>query len=288
MKTIIVPIDFSDYSLKGLEVALLFSKKLKANIEMVYVQKKTGEYYPSIKEQQLKWAEKQFMEIQKKYCHAMPKHHKLSYIIKHGKVFQEIVSQAESRNDSMIVTSTHGISGFDGFFLGSNATKIIALSDKPIITINTGDCPETISKIILPIDHSKDTRQKVPFTIELAKLLNAEIHVVSVYISKDDDIKKKVDAYANQVCKLLSKEKIEFKTKTISNSNIAEAILKYAETSKANLISIMSEQNPGISSLILGSVAKMILLKARIPVLTLTPKEITRVEGFRTQGIEYI
>lgn len=287
MKTIIVPVDFSEYSLKGLEVALLFARKLRANVEMVYVQKKTGEYYPSIKEQQLKWAEKQFNEIQKKYCKSIPKHHKLSFIIKHGKVHQEIVSQAESRNDSLIITSTHGVSGFDGFFLGSNATKIIALSEKPIITINTGNCPANIGKIILPIDHTKDTRQKVPYTIELAKLFKSEVHVLSVYVSKGDDIKKKVDSYTHQVCKLLDKAKIEHKTKTISSSNIADSILKYAETSKADMISIMSEQNPGISSLLLGSVAKMILLKARIPVLTLTPKEITLVDGFRTQGSDY-
>lgn len=283
MKTIIVPIDFSEYSLKGLEVALLFAKKLKANIEMVYVQKKTGEYYPSIREQQLNWAEKQFLELQKKYCHEIPKHHKLSFIIKHGKVHQEIVNQAESRKDSMIVTSTHGVSGFDGFFMGSNATKIISLSEKPIVTINTGNCPKSIKKIILPLDHSIETRQKVPVTIEFAKIFKAEIHVVAIYTSKDEDIKKKVDSYSNQVCKLLTTAKIAFKTKALNGSKVTDLLLKYADSANADLISIMSEQQVGISSLLLGSVAETILLKSRIPVLTITPKNLTLVE-LRTQG----
>lgn len=283
MKTIIVPIDFSEYSLKGLEVAVLLAKKMKANIEMVYVQKKTGEYYPSIREQQLSWAEKQFIEIQKKYCHDMPRHHKLTFIIKHGKVHQEIVNQAASRKDSMIVTSTHGVSGFDGFFIGSNATKIISLSDKPIVTINTGDCPKAIKKIILPLDHSIETRQKVPFTIELAKICKAEIHLVSVFASKDEDIVKKVTSYSNQVAKLLDTAGITYKTKSLNGSKFAELILKYAETSKADLISIMSEQKAGISSLLLGNSAETILLKSRIPVLTITPKDLTLVE-MRTQG----
>jgi nucleotide-binding universal stress UspA family protein len=283
MKTIIVPIDFSEYSLKGLEVALLFAKKLKANIEMVYVQKKTGEYYPSIKEQQLSWAEKQFVEIQKNYCHQIPKRNKFTYIIKHGKVHQEIVNQAQAHKDSMIVTSTHGVSGFDGFFMGSNATKIISLSEKPIITINTGDCPTAIKKIILPIDSTIESRQKVPFTIELAKIFKAEIHVVSVCSSKDEDVKKKVESYANQVCKLLKTSKIEYKTKAINGPKIADLILKYTASVNADLISIMSEQSAGLSSLLLGSVAETILLKSVIPVLITTPKDLTLVD-LRIQG----
>ena len=47
---IIVPIDFSEESLHGLNLAILFSKSLDCDIEMVYVQKKSLDYYPGTKE----------------------------------------------------------------------------------------------------------------------------------------------------------------------------------------------------------------------------------------------
>ncbi|MBI4946923.1 MAG: universal stress protein [Bacteroidetes bacterium] len=274
MKTIIVPIDFSEYSLKGLQLAVLFAKKIKANIEMVYVQKKTGEYFPSIREQQLKWASEKFEEIKKKYCGQLHRKNKLDYIIKHGKVHQEVVHQAQSYKDSMIITSTHGVSGFDEIFLGSNATKIIALSDRPVITINIGNCPVNIYKIVMPIDHTKETRQKVNFTIEIAKAFHAEIHVVPVIASRQDDLSKKAETYAKQVCAILEKEKIQYKYKMLCGKNVPDMVIKYAEHKKADLISIMSEQTPSISSLLLGSQAELVLTKSKIPVLTITPKDL--------------
>ncbi|HBX51975.1 MAG: hypothetical protein A2275_18065 [Bacteroidetes bacterium RIFOXYA12_FULL_35_11] len=285
MKTIIVPIDFSDHSIKGLELALVFAKVMKANIDMVYVQKKTGEYFPNIKDQQLKWAEKKFKEIQKEYACGMPKRNKLDFIIKHGKVYQEIINQAHSYKDSIIVTSTHGISGWDDIFLGSNATKIIAHTTKTVITFNNGEVPFSINKILLPLDHSVDTRQKVPATIELAKVFKAEIIVAPVISSKNDEKKAKIQSYADQVCKRLTKEKIQHKTKMLCGKSLSETIVKYAETAKVDIISIMSEQNPGITSLLLGNHAEIILTQSKVPVMITTPKDIFLAsESFRTQG----
>ncbi len=75
-----------------------------------------------------------------------------------------MVSLAESLPDSLITASTHGASGFQELFIGSNAFRIISATDKPVITLRKNSCPETIGRIVLPIDLSVDSRQKVPFT----------------------------------------------------------------------------------------------------------------------------
>lgn len=284
MKTLIVPVDFSDFSLKGMDLAILLARKYKASIEMVYVQKKTGEYYPSIKEKQLKWAEQKFKEIQQEYSVKLGKKTKIDFIIKHGKVHEEIVNQCMSHKDAVIVTSTHGISGFDAIFLGSNATKIIALSERMVYTINSENCPEDIKNIVLPIDYTKESRQKVPFVIELAKLFKSQVHVVTTVTKKDDDLHKKAALYSEQVCKALEKEKINVKTKLLVGKSIADSIIKYSESAKADLIAIMSEQSVSLANLLLGSEAELVLTKSSVPVLTIKPKELILHESFRTQG----
>jgi hypothetical protein len=40
MKNIIIPIDFSEDSKKGIELALLFTRKQYTNVQLVYVQLK--------------------------------------------------------------------------------------------------------------------------------------------------------------------------------------------------------------------------------------------------------
>lgn len=281
IKNIIVPVDFSDESLKGLDLAMLFSQKGYVNIQMVYVQKKNPDYYPSSVEAEAEFAERSFNNILQKYTPLLKNDSKLRYIIKKGKIYQEVVNQAQSYKDSIITASTHGSSGFEEFFIGSNAYRIISATDRPVITLR-GKCPSKISRIILPIDHSEDTRQKVPFTTEIAQLFGAEVHVVTVNTTKDEKIINKLKAYQAQVVGYLS-GKAECVTHDLFGDNIADMVIEYAKRIEADLISIMTDQTSGIN-LIIGNSAHQIITKSDIPILSLTPREIRISKSFSTFG----
>lgn len=283
MQRIIVPIDFSEESLNGLKLAILFSNKIGRNIEMVYVQKKSLDYKLGSKEEEYRFAEKEFEEILEKYVPVLSPPSKLSYIIKSGRIYREIVNQANSFKESFIVTSTHGASGFEKFFIGSNAFKIISATNRPVITIRGNDLPKTISKIVLPIDISTDTRQKLPFTAELAKQFNAEIHVVSITSLQTNDINKKLSAYSNQVCDYLKSHNIKYETGSLVGSDFAKLIVDYANMVKSDLISIMTEQVAD-GNYILGTAAQEMLNISTIPILSINPKELNVSSAFRTQG----
>ena len=273
MYHIIVPIDFSDESLKGLELAILLSCKNACNIHMVYVQKKSLDYNPGSKEEEYRYAEKEFKKIQEKYISKLPEHTSLEYIIKSGRIYREIVNQAESYKDSFVVTSTHGASGFEKFFIGSNAFKIISATSRPVITIRGNKLPEEISKIILPLDISSDTRQKLPFTAELAKCFGAKIHVLTVTSLQTEDISKRLTAYSNQVCEYLDKQGIKNETESLIGSNPTDLIIDYANRVKADLISIMTEQISD-GNFIMGTAAQQMLNKSILPILSINPKEL--------------
>ena len=283
MYRIIVPIDFSEESLNGLKLAILFSNKTDRNIEMVYVQKKSLDYKLGSKEEEYRFAEKEFEKILEKYTSKLSPSSKLSYIIKSGRIYREIVNQANSFKESFIVTSTHGASGFEKFFIGSNAFKIISATNRPVITIRGDDLPKEILKIILPLDISADTRQKLPFTAELAKQFNAEIHVITITSLQTDDISNKLSAYSKQVCEYLENHNIKYETDSLIGSNSTKLIIDYANMVNADLISIMTEQVSD-GNYILGTAAQEILNKSTIPVLSINPKELHVSGAFRTQG----
>ena len=283
MYRIIVPIDFSEESLNGLKLAILFSNKTDRNIEMVYVQKKSLDYKLGSKEEEYRFAEKEFEKILEKYAPKLSQSSKLSYIIKSGRIYREIVNQANSFKESFIVASTHGASGFEKFFIGSNAFKIISATNRPVITIRGDDLPKEILKIILPLDISADTRQKLPFTAELAKQFNAEIHVITITSLQTDDISNKLSAYSKQVCEYLENHNIKYETDSLIGSNSTKLIIDYANMVNADLISIMTEQVSD-GNYIMGTAAQEILNKSTIPVLSINPKELHVSSAFRTQG----
>jgi nucleotide-binding universal stress UspA family protein len=284
MKHIVVPIDFSEESLNGLELAIVLSGKTRASVQMVYVQKKSSDYFPGSHEEESRWAKKKFEEIVGKYEHKLASPAKLSYIIKQGKIFLEVVNQASAFEESVIVASTHGGSGFEEFFIGSNAFKIVTASNNPVITIRHGVDPKPFRKILLPIDVNIDTRQKVPFSAELAKYFDAELHIVTLSSLKGEDIKKKLLLYAQQVQDFLNDKKLKSEIVHLVGDDLAGMVMDYARKKQIDLISITTEQGKGMKGFMLGTYAQQILNTADIPVLCISPRDIRVTGGFRTQA----
>lgn len=283
MKNFIVPIDFSNESLSGLRMAVLFSHRKQVNIQMVYVQQKSVDYDRLSLEKEQEYAEENFQKIVKEFEPQLSNDSKLRYIIKKGRIYQEIVNQAQSYTDSVITSSTHGASGFQEFFIGSNTYRIISATDRPVITMRKNDCPSDIKKIVLPIDLSADTRQKVPFTTELGILFGAEIHVVGLHISKNERDKRKVRSYVSQVSGFIQ-GKVNCISNEVKGDSVAELVVNYANAVRADLISITTEKTTGLS-LIIGNAAHQVLNKAEVPVLCLTPKNLRKTGGsFKTFG----
>jgi nucleotide-binding universal stress UspA family protein len=283
MKNIIIPIDFSEDSQKGIELALLFARKQYTNVQLVYVQKKSSDYNsPGYFEEEKKWAEKKFKEIIANFEPRMENDSKLRYIIKSGKIYKEIVSQVESYKEAMVIASTHGASGFEEFFMGSNAFKIISATEKPVLTTRTPRIPEDIKNIVMPLDVTIDTRQKVPITAELAELFGAEVHIITVSSSRGQRITNRLEAYSRQAAGYFTAKKVPFRQKSLYGENIVDLTVVYADSVNADVITIMKEQSRNLT--FMGNLTHQLLNHATIPVLTLSNKETHIKTGFSTYG----
>jgi nucleotide-binding universal stress UspA family protein len=283
MKNIIIPIDFSEDSQKGIELALLFARKQYTNVQLVYVQKKSSDYNsPGYFEEEKKWAEKKFKEIIANFEPRMENDSKLRYIIKSGKIYKEIVSQVESYKEAMVIASTHGASGFEEFFMGSNAFKIISATERPVLTTRTGRIPEDIKNIVMPLDVTIDTRQKVPITAELAELFGAEVHIITVSSSRGQRITNRLEAYSRQAAGYFTAKKVPFRQKSLYGENIVDLTVVYADSVNADVITIMKEQSRNLT--FMGNLTHQLLNHATIPVLTLSNKETHIKTGFSTYG----
>src|SRR5210317_1762787 len=96
MKNFIIPIDFSKESMSGLDMAVLFSQKKTVNIQMVNVITSVSDNLQSTKKETQIMAEKKFQKIMEEYEPKLGNDSRLRYIIKTGKVYKEVVNQANS------------------------------------------------------------------------------------------------------------------------------------------------------------------------------------------------
>jgi len=268
MKTIIVPLDLSDESLNGLNLAMMMATKTRANILLVHViGKNTGDYYGQM-ENENQLVQTKFEGILRKYKEKVNLNFTLSYIIKEGKIFKEIADLADKHEDALTVLSTHGTSGFEELFIGGNAYKITSHSRNPVITVRRSKIPSNIDNIVLPLDMTFQTREKVPYTVELAKKFGSKIHLLTIRLSNLKSIEKRLHQYAEQVVSYLDTHKIPYTVEHLHGGNLTDLTLDYSRSIDADLISIMTEQEKSASNLLLGNFAHQMINKAYIPVLS--------------------
>ena len=278
MKKILVAIDFSDCSINAMEHAISIANKAEADILMVWVNKPAGssDVFSEGPATLTSMVENRFKELVDKYKYKLA-NSKFEYKIKKGKIFKEIVKVSDHKDISLIIAGTHGSSGFEEFWMGSNAYRIVTSAAKPIITIRGGVKVErNLQRIVMPIDSTVETRQKVPFTSYLAGLFNAEIHILAVHTSKVRAINQRIDRYVEQVMKHLDEDNVKYVNEDVQTDNLTNATIEYAEGIKANLIAVMTEQERTTRNLWLGPYPQQMVNHSPIPVLCIHPREMVR------------
>jgi nucleotide-binding universal stress UspA family protein len=268
MKTIIVPLDFSDESLTGLDLALMLAGKTGANVRLVHIINKQIAANNELIEKENQYAKEKFEVLLQKCKEKDNISCDLNYTVNEGQIFKEIADLADKYDDPLTVLSTHGASGFEELFIGGNAYKIISHSRNPVITVRNSNLISKIDSIVLPLDFTFQTREKVPYTVELAKAFNSKIHLLTIRKSNLKSIEKKLHQYAQQVASYIDAHKISYTVEHLHGNNLTDVTLDYSRSVDADMISIMTEQEKSASNLLLGNFAHQMINKSFIPVLS--------------------
>ncbi|MAT57830.1 MAG: universal stress protein [Melioribacteraceae bacterium] len=141
IKTILVPIDFSDYSKNALRYAIDFAHHFKAEIHLVYVIEPAvypadfsmGQIaYPSVDEDLSERAHNELTDLAKQM---IGESLKWNIIIKMGKPFFEINSTASEVDADLVIIATHGHTGMEHLLFGSTAEKVVRKAPCPVLTL---------------------------------------------------------------------------------------------------------------------------------------------------------
>ena len=275
MKRIIAGIDFSDCSINAMKHGLQLARTFNADLTLVWVNPdSTTAILSSHKKEELKpEVEIRLDQLIEQYKDQLPGN-KIDFVIREGRVYNEIIKVANEMEAELIVVGTHGSSGFEEFWIGSNASKIVMASNLPVLTIREGrDVDVCLKKISLPIDSSLESRQKSTLAAVIANNFDAEIDIMGMHTTKVYNVRRTVDDYVKQVEKYLGEEGVDHRISNLDCSNIADATIEHAEKTKSNLIVIMTEQETSTRNLLLGPYASQIINHSPIPVLSIPPVE---------------
>lgn len=275
MQPIVVAVDFSTSSIHAIEYAIPLANKLKSDIILVWVDKFSSNesLYPDTSSQNRNEAKKRFEEIILQFGKKMGKGLKMESKLRKGKVFHEVDTLAKSLGALLVITGTHGVSGFEEFWIGSNAFRIVTYASAPVITVRHDfDIKKSIDRIVVPVDGSSETIQKLPFVARLAMLFKSEVHVVATHSSHLNSIQRIAEKYLQMSVSYLQSCDITCVQDSMVSNDVTKALLQYAVNVKADLIAIMTEQETPVN-ILLGAQAQQMINQSPIPILSIHPQE---------------
>lgn len=273
-KHILVPVDFSSDSIHALEHAIMIANNLGFDIRLIHVKRKNADYDASFNlkdfdEVVKSGIEDNFEKVIADYQKELKG--RFDYKIREGRIYTEICNQAKYDDAELIVMGTHGVSGFEEKWIGSNAYRVVSHATCPVVTIRYNFPKRDIKKIVMPIDLSEETRQKVPFITKLAQLFNAELHVVDIRENNKVATRKKLNEYTAQVVAYLKRRKVNFKRESLKGGNLADITIEYALLEDADLIATMTELNEKARLFWMGQYAQQMVNHSPIPVISFKP-----------------
>jgi nucleotide-binding universal stress UspA family protein len=203
-----------------------------------------------------------------------------------------ILDYADNENIAMIVMATHGRTGISLWTLGSVAEKIVQVSKHPVllIRVNNDLKKDTIHKILVPLDGSRECEFVLAYTGNLAFKLKAKVtllHIISQpyysYASADGLVdvtysinklnKKKEDAkkYLEEKRKVLEQKNIMTAIQ-VRSGQVDSEIVNLAEKNNFDLVVMSTQGGPGFHNYRHGSVADKVLHESNIPLLLVRKK----------------
>lgn len=274
-RTIIVGTDFSKGSYVALELAVDIANKMKADIQLVWVCREKMLYTDDQNNYVRNLATQKMEDLCEKYQAKLPGT-KIESFIMHGKVAPVIASMAQKANALMIVIGTNGASGFEKYWMGSTAVRIVQEATCPVLSIREGfNFHKDLERILVPLNMTVNSRQKLPVAVKMAKAFGAKIHVLGQY--ENTSQAQTIAIYMKQAETFLQKQNIPYIAETMQSKALADDMLAYADTISADLIVISTEQDQVLSSLFIGTTAQQLVHHSLIPILSVHPADINSV-----------
>jgi len=276
MKDIVVAIDFSKGSTHALEYAIELANLTHANVSMVWVDNLSGtEVGFAAESKELRnEAKGNFDELIERYKDKLV-NGKLITKVRKGRVYQELANYVKQNDCCLLIVGTHGTSGFEEFWIGTDAFRIVSSIASPVITVKHNyEIKRGYRKILLPVYNTIQTLQKVAFTADLARTSGADINILALYSGGLKSMNRIVDANVAKVEKHLEEKGVNYIVDSITSKNIGADIIDHARQVDADLIAIMTDSQDQASSIMLGPIAQQLINNSPVPVLSIHPKDI--------------
>jgi nucleotide-binding universal stress UspA family protein len=276
---ILIPIDFSEQSLQAIKYAQVISSNIDTLIHFIYVVEGTDQNHTNSADQQDEFIKK---NIKLKFENILgtidngPEITDYKLFIERGKVYDRILETAARVNAKLLIMGCNSAGDYKNRFLGSNSLRIMRSCPVPVLSSNQHSQLLRFKKIILPVDLSKESKDKLYKAIAIAKLdPNIILNIISIVFDADEFLINRLGQQLVQVKSIIEKSKVKYTAEIIKSSlgyeSLGEIIADYSKKIEGDVIMLMTQQEISHTPYFVSSLAQEVINISEVPVITVAP-----------------
>ena len=271
MKRILVPTDFSKHAEYALKVAAQIARENNSEIILLHMLELphqgsdalgSGSDIPEIMFFKNKAVSNLEELMEEDYLDGI----EVSEIIQFEKAFEGILAVSKKNNVDFIVMGSHGASGFQEMFIGSNTEKVVRYSDVPVLVIKNEMETFTAANVVFASDFSQEIKKPFRQLIDFAKGFNSELKLVMINTPNTF----KSTSVAQKIMQEFMKEfdYSNYSMHIYNDVNVEKGILNFANSVNADVIGMSTHGRTGFAHFFNGSISEDLVNHAVRPVVT--------------------
>jgi nucleotide-binding universal stress UspA family protein len=271
MKKILIPTDFSKYADQAIEAGAQIAKKNNAEIVLIHMLELPGQTNDAITGETsipaIMLFKKKADEILKSiknrpYLKGIP----IKEVVQLDNAYNGITTYANNNDIDLIVMGSHGSSGFEEIFIGTNTEKVVRLSNIPVLIIKNEVGELDIKKIVFASDFSKEIKKPFLELLKFAKIFNAKLKLVMICTPNSF----KSTPVAEKIMKEFVTEfdMPDYSMEIYNETNIEKGITNYANAKNADLIALCTHGRTALNHFFNGSISEDLVNHTSRPVVT--------------------
>jgi nucleotide-binding universal stress UspA family protein len=291
VKKVMVPYDFSANADKAISHAAFIASMQKADLYVVHVINKSellDIILPILKLKSNKVVEDMVSQKLQDVCQKIRKEYGIepTSLVSTGNITSELVNLAEEHKVDLIVMGTRGKDSKSDLFLGSTAYRLVTKAPMPVMTVKELISKKGYQNILLPIDLSGHSRQKVNYAIGMAKVFKSKLTILGLYDEDEKEEKFRLEGAAKQILTLCEKQKINAEVFIDKTNHRVSKTNTFAKKHKNDLVITMTDQKIEGARGILSSYDHELVHTSKIPVISIEPEVGSAVSG-GTAGVPF-
>ena len=273
MKSIVVPVNFSEHSDNALYMAANIAKRENAKIHLVHMLGLSDAILPTDTTSltadlipYIKLIESKFEEMMNSpYLKGIA----IDSTIRKTSVFNEITTISKDLDADLIVMGSGGASGLDELLIGSNTQKVVRNSEIPVMVIKNKMQGFDIQKAVFACDFDTENIGSFETAMQFFKTLDIDVHLVYINTPQDFKSSEEITTLVSQFFDQIPTDKnYPRKVKVFSDYDVEKGILHFCNAINAGIIGIPTHGRKGLSHVFAGSIGETIVNHSEIPVVT--------------------